>query len=182
MVPVRKELIDVSVIDSHQLMFRFSKPSFSGLEKIAHHPIIAQHIWQSIEDPIRFENPTPVGTGPFTEVKRFEGQVWELERNPYSWTKPKVQALRFPAFSSNEQATLALLNDEVDWAANFIPVVGQLYDIYQLYNDALDENTKLGKFFKDELRLRTECKIGVINRVLLSLTLDALPCRDRTSR
>ena len=47
-------------------------------EAIAGAPIIPKHIWKELEDPLDFSNPDPVGTGPFTEILRFNTQVWEL--------------------------------------------------------------------------------------------------------
>ncbi len=35
--------------------------------------------------PFRFTNRNPVGTGPFTEVRVFQNQVYELGRNPRYW-------------------------------------------------------------------------------------------------
>lgn len=76
-----------------------------------------------------------------------------------------------------------------DVTTNFIPVVGQLYDIYQLYNDALDENTKLGKFFKDELTgvrdvlVDIEARVGLASESLdVGTSLSALDDLGQASR
>ena len=120
-------LSDIALIDAQTVVFTFNKPSYTGLEKIAHLPIIPKHIWKDVNDPMHFANESPVGTGPFTEIIRFESQVWELGRNPHSWVKPQVKAIRFPSFTGNEQATLALLQGEIDWAGNFVPVIDRIY-------------------------------------------------------
>ena len=39
----------------------------------------------------------------------------------------EVQALRFPAFPSNDQANLAIVKGEVDWAGNFVPAIDRIY-------------------------------------------------------
>ena len=61
---------------------------------------------------VKFSNPDPVGTGPFTEIIRFGSQLWELGKNSNYWQtgKPFVDKLIFPAYPSNEQVTLALLS------------------------------------------------------------------------
>ena len=34
-----------------------------------------------------FLNPDPVGTGPFTEILRFDNQIWELGKNKNYWQR-----------------------------------------------------------------------------------------------
>ena len=76
-----------------------------------------------------YPNDNPVATGPFTEVRLFRNQVYELGRNPYYWQdgKPAVEALRFPAYPSNDRANLALVFDEADWAGNFVPAIDRVF-------------------------------------------------------
>ena len=108
---------------------RFSRAYVPGLAEVAHHPIVAKHIWKDIDDPVTFANPNPVGTGPFTEVTTFRSQVYEIERNPHYWQpgKPAVKALRFRAYPSNDQANVAIVQGEVDWGGNFVPAVDRTY-------------------------------------------------------
>jgi peptide/nickel transport system substrate-binding protein len=55
--------------------------------------------------------------------------VYELGRNPHYWQpgKPRFDALRCPAYPTNDRANLALVFDEVDWAGNFIPAVDRVF-------------------------------------------------------
>lgn len=107
----------------------FSQPFVPGLYYLSRLPIAPAHIWSDVEDPVLFANPSPVATGPFTEVLRFEHQLFELGRNPNYWQpgKPEVERLRFPAFSTNDQANLALVHGEVDWSGKFIPAVERTF-------------------------------------------------------
>jgi peptide/nickel transport system substrate-binding protein len=109
--------------------FIFKKPYSPGFTFIAHQPILAEHIWSHVKDPISFANENPVGTGPFTEVTLFQPQVYQLDRNPHYWQpgKPAVKGLRFPAYPSNDQVMLALLKGQLDLSANFIPAIERLY-------------------------------------------------------
>ncbi|MEC7987660.1 MAG: ABC transporter substrate-binding protein [Myxococcota bacterium] len=111
------------------VQFSFSEPFASGLDALAHQFIVPKHIWSNIADPIDFANPQPVGTGPYTEILHFGAQQWDLGRNPHYWQdlESAPKALRFPAFPSNEQAALALLKGEVDWAGNFLPAIDRIY-------------------------------------------------------
>ncbi len=122
-------LADVTALGPHSVEFTFSRPFVPGMEKIAHQVIVPRHIWEEVDDPVSFTNPDPVATGPFTQVRRFDHQVWELGRNPNYWMEgaPGVKALRFPAIPSNEQATLALIHGEIDWGGNFVPAIERIY-------------------------------------------------------
>lgn len=113
--------------------FVFSRVFHPGFDDVLAQAIVPAHIWRDVKDPISFANETPVGTGPFTEVKRFERQVYELGRNPHGWHPAAngiahtITALRFPALPGNDRANLALAFDEVDLAANFVPAIDRVY-------------------------------------------------------
>lgn len=119
----------VTAVDAHTVEFSFSRPYAPGFAALATQPLVPEHRWSTQADPVASANPEPVGTGPFTEVRRFDTQVWELGRNPNYWQgTPEIEALRFPAISSNDQALLALIQGEVDWAGSFVPAVEQTYE------------------------------------------------------
>jgi len=109
--------------------FEFKRIYVPGFDAIATQSIIPKHIWDKIEDPVKFTNPEPIGTGPFTEIIRFDNQLWELGKNPDYWQKgkPHIEKLIFPTFPSNEQVTLALLSGKLDWAGAFIPAVERVF-------------------------------------------------------
>jgi peptide/nickel transport system substrate-binding protein len=119
----------VTAIDERTVDFRFQRVYVPGRDEILAQQIVPEHAWRDVPDPVAFANETPIATGPFTEVNVFRNQVFELGRNPYYWQegKPKVDALRFLAYPSNDRANLALVFDEVDWAGNFIPAIERVY-------------------------------------------------------
>ncbi len=122
-------LESVSVVDSHTVDFRFARVFIPGFDEIAAQQIVPEHIWKDVADPVIFANENPVATGPFTEVRVFRSQVFELGKNPNYWQEglPKFEAIRCPAYPSNDRANLALAFDEVDWAGNFIPAVERVF-------------------------------------------------------
>ncbi len=121
-------LAAVDAVDARTVRFTFARPYAPGFATLATQPIVPRHVWERVVDPVAWANPDPVGTGPFTEVRRFDTQIWELGRNPHYWQGlPGVEALRFPAISSNDQALLALVQGEVDWAGSFVPAVERTY-------------------------------------------------------
>ncbi len=122
-------LESVSAPDDTTVEFRFQRVYIPGFDEVAASQIVPEHVWSLIEDPVAFPNENPVATGPFTEVRVFKNQFFELGRNPHYWQPgvPRFDALRFPAYPSNDRANLALVFDEVDWAGNFIPAVERVY-------------------------------------------------------
>lgn len=122
-------LASVAAPDERTVVFRFRRPFVPGLVYLAHQPIVPEHAWRDVANPVTYANEHPVGTGPFTEVRQFREQVFVLGRNPYYWMKdaPAVDALRFPAYSGNDQANLALIHGEVDWSGNFVPAVERTF-------------------------------------------------------
>lgn len=122
-------LSEVEATADDRVEFTFDRIFIPGFDAIAAQPIVPRHIWRDVDDPVTFANEDPVATGPYTEVRLFRNQVYELGRNPNYWQegRPKVEALRFPAFPSNDRANLGLVFDEVDWAGNFIPAIDRVY-------------------------------------------------------
>ena len=122
-------LKSVVAVSDTKIEANFNRVYVPGFDAIAGTYIIPKHIWSKIKDPLKFSNPDPVGTGPFTEILRFNSQVWELGKNHNYWQtgKPNIEKLIFPTFSSNEQTTLALLSGNLDWAGAFIPAIDRIY-------------------------------------------------------
>lgn len=119
----------VSAKDDATVEFTFARAYVPGLVYLGQQPIVPEHQWKDVADPVTFANEKPVATGPFTEIKVFQNQIYELGRNPNYWQKdkPAIKGLRFPAYPGNDQANLALLNGEVDWAGNFVPDIDRAF-------------------------------------------------------
>ncbi|AUX36818.1 MULTISPECIES: ABC transporter substrate-binding protein [Sorangium] len=126
---VWKFVDSVEAKDDTTVEFKLKEAFVPGLHYIGHQPIVPEHKWKDVADPVTFTNENPVATGPFTEVKTFQNQIYELGKNPNYWQKgkPYVEGLRFPAYPGNDQANLALINGEVDWAGNFVPDIDKTY-------------------------------------------------------
>lgn len=109
-------------------VLRFKEPYVPGLFDIAHRPIVPEHIWKDVRDPVTAANDRPIGSGPYTELLSFKPQAYELGPNPHYWRgKPALPGLRVPAFAGNEQVTLALAGGEIDWMGIFIPNIDELF-------------------------------------------------------
>lgn len=172
----------VSAPDEHTVRVRFAKPYSPGLPLVAHQAIVPKHIWKDIADPVAFANPNPVGTGPFTEIRRFEPQTWELGKNPHYWQPgvPAVDALRFPAMGSNDQVLLALVQGELDWAGAFVPAIDRTYvardpDHFHYWFPAVSDTVFLypqtTKAPLDDVRVRKALSLAVDRELLVKVAL-----------
>lgn len=126
---VAKFLDSIAATDDKTVDFAFNEVNTTALYDIVGQNIVPEHVWKDVKDPATFTNETPVGTGPFTEVSNFQNQIYEVRKNPNYWQqgKPMVEGLRFPAYPGNDQANLATVNGENDWAGNFIPDIEKVY-------------------------------------------------------
>jgi len=114
--------------EGERVVMRLKTPHVPALHGMAHTPIVPRHVFEAVADPVTFTNPDPVGSGPFTQVRVFRNQVFELGRNPHYWGgPPAVEALRMPAYPTNDAASLALIFGEVDWAGDFVPAVERTF-------------------------------------------------------
>jgi peptide/nickel transport system substrate-binding protein len=116
-------LASVTAVDASTVEFRLKRPYTPGLLYIGEQAIVPEHKWKAVAQPAAFDDPSPVGTGPFVEVRRFEPTVYELVRNKTYWQpgKPLVDVLRVPLYRSNDEIVRALAADQVDWASLFFP-------------------------------------------------------------
>ena len=127
---VLSEFIDTfSAPDANTVEFKFKTVYTPALYDLADQLIVPQHIWKDIADPTTWTNETPVGTGPFTEVTKFETQIYVLEKNPNYWQpgKPYFQGIRYPAYADNDAANLALASGNLDWTGNFVPDIEKTF-------------------------------------------------------
>ena len=91
--------------------------------------IIPRHIWSGVKDPETFTNSKPVGSGPFTVIRRFTTQDYVFGKNPRYWQKgkPKINCLEYVQASSNDAALALIQSGKVDWTHNFVPNVEKAY-------------------------------------------------------
>ncbi len=98
-------------------------------ESLADFPVVPEHIWKDVADPLAFKNETPVGSGPMTEIRRFTPQVYEQCRNPNYWDAAtlKVDCLKLPQIAGNDQMLALLPEGSIDWFGSFLPQIDTTY-------------------------------------------------------
>ena len=109
------------------VVFNFSTVNTPGLYDIINQDIVPEHVWKSITDPAKDTNANPVGTGPFTQVTRFEAQSYQIDKNPNYWQpgKPYINGLRVPALAGNDQAATAFASGNLDWGGFVVANIEQ---------------------------------------------------------
>ncbi len=81
--------------------------------------IVPQHIWADIDDPQVFENPEPVGSGPFTFGHWRRNESWLFNRNPNHFQAPQVDVL--VAIIPTSEVWLGMLeNQELDANGTYV--------------------------------------------------------------
>src|SRR5215468_7275790 len=91
-------------------------------------PIVPQHVWSKISNPVTYADANPVGTGAFM-VKPCSPQNITYVANPNYWQpgEPKVAKVLYPAFTSNDPANTYLATGQAQWGSQFIPNINALY-------------------------------------------------------
>ena len=91
--------------------------------------VVPKHVFSKVADINKFLNPNPVGSGPFTQVGRFSGQDYVLNKNPNYWQKgmPKFRCVEYIQATSNDAALLQIRSGQADWTHNFVPNVEKAY-------------------------------------------------------
>jgi peptide/nickel transport system substrate-binding protein len=102
--------------------------------------IVPKHIWSTGDaaaHPDTWDDPNPVGTGPFTVSPCAPNNI-QFVANPSYWQtgKPYIQKVEYPAYLDNGPANLDLTNGKAQWGSQFIPNIKQFY-----LNKSKDNNT-----------------------------------------
>ena len=112
-----------------QVTMNFKAPAVPDFYYIADQtPIMPEHVWSKIANPVTYANPHPVGTGPY-KVNPCTGQNVTYTANPNYWQPglPKVKKVEYPAFTSNNTANDQLANGQAQWGSQYIPNIKAFY-------------------------------------------------------
>ncbi|HEY5182507.1 MAG TPA: ABC transporter substrate-binding protein [Dermatophilaceae bacterium] len=113
----------------NDVTFTFNAPNVPFASTIAQIPIVPEHLWTSVADPVKFTNTKPIGTGPFT-LGTFAPTQYALTKNTSYWQADKIVPAKvlFPAQASNQSTNqLDVSSGKFDWAYNFLPDVKTTY-------------------------------------------------------
>jgi peptide/nickel transport system substrate-binding protein len=109
--------------------FTFSSPNTPFAATIAATPIVPEHIWSKISDPVKFANTDPVGSGPF-KLSKFAPTQYTLTKNPLYWNASSIapSSVVFPAQATSQTTNQLEVSDgDFDWAYTYLPDVQKTY-------------------------------------------------------
>ena len=124
-------LSDVSQQGSDQVVMTFQSPAVPYFYYIANQqPIVPEHVWSKISDPVAEKDDIPVGTGPFmVKAGGCTPQNISYTRNPNYWQsgQPYLDKVNYPAFTDNDPANQYLASGQAQWGGQFIPNIDSYY-------------------------------------------------------
>lgn len=134
---------------------------------LAQIPILPQHIWENVENPLQYTNDEAIGSGPF-KLERFQtGEELVLSRFDDYFEQPIIDGYIFQIFASPEGVLTALELGTVDLVS---------YDLIPAHIDQIAANDG-GKF--DHLELTEAQDIGFF---YLGFNLDRAPFSNKAFR
>lgn len=91
-------------------------------------PIVPQHIWSKIANPVTSTISNPVGTGGYV-MSKCSGQNIQWTANPHYWQKgmAQIKVVNMPAFLSNNTCNEYLASGQSAWGSQFIPNIQSFY-------------------------------------------------------
>jgi peptide/nickel transport system substrate-binding protein len=113
----------------NQIVFEFKTAAVPYFYYIADQtPIVPQHIWSTIANPVTYKDTHPVGSGPF-KMGSCSPQVIKYTKNGDYWQagKPTIETIYYPAFTSNDPANQQLASGKAQWGSQFIPNIQTFY-------------------------------------------------------
>jgi len=121
-------LKSVSAPNANTVVFDFQQAATPFFTYISNTPIIPQHGWQNVANPVTYTNTNPVGTGAF-KLASYAPNEYTLVKNPSYWQASKVAATKliFPALTGNDTSDLSLSSGKFTWANLFVPNIDATY-------------------------------------------------------
>jgi peptide/nickel transport system substrate-binding protein len=113
----------------NQVVVNFNAPAVPYFYYIADQlPIVPQHIWSTIADPVHYTDTNPIGTGAYV-VNPCTPQNITYTANKNYWQPglPKVAKVLYPAFTANDPANNYLATGQAQWGSQFIPNIDSFY-------------------------------------------------------
>jgi peptide/nickel transport system substrate-binding protein len=77
-------------------------------------PMLPQHIWETIENPLEFTNPDAIGSGPFKHEYLVSLEEWMLSRNDDHFQPPLAEGLVRITYGSQDAMLGAMEQGEID--------------------------------------------------------------------
>jgi peptide/nickel transport system substrate-binding protein len=113
---------------SYTAVLNFTAPAYQDITSIAGSTLIVpKHIWSKVSSPATATITKPVGTGPYM-LKSYSSTLVQYSANSHYWGgKLAATQVNIPAYTSNQAATTALVNGQLQWAGNEIANLNKVF-------------------------------------------------------
>lgn len=103
------------VMDENTVRFTLKYPYAPFImNTLAQIPILPQHVWQDIEDPVNYPNTEAIGSGPFKMVRFQTGEELVTEKFEDYWNPPVIDGYIFQIFAAPEGVLTGLELGTID--------------------------------------------------------------------
>ncbi|MGH9019399.1 MAG: ABC transporter substrate-binding protein [Acidimicrobiales bacterium] len=122
-------LSSVAQKGANQVVFTFKSPAVPYFYYVAGQtPIVPQHLWSKIANPVTYADSTPLGSGGYV-MNKCTPQNIQWTANPHYWQMglAKVKTVNMPAFLSNNTCNEYLATGQSAWGSQFIPNIKSYY-------------------------------------------------------
>ena len=122
-------LSSVSQAGPDQVTMDFSSPAVPAFYFIAGQtPIVPEHIWSKIANPVTYADTDPIGTGPYVVNPCTKANI-TYTANKHYWQpgEPHIAKVEYPAYTSNNTANDQLASGQAQWGSQYIPGIKSFY-------------------------------------------------------
>ena len=114
---------------TNQVVFNFKAPAVPFFFYVAGQvPIVPQHIWSKIKNPVTNAISNPIGTGGYIMSKCTPQNIlWTSNTSYWQTGKAVVKTVNMPAFLSNNTCNEYLATGQSQWGSQFIPNIKSYY-------------------------------------------------------
>jgi peptide/nickel transport system substrate-binding protein len=122
-------LSSVTQKGANQVVMNFTAPAVPYFFYVAGQvPIVPEHVWSSIKNPVTYADSSPVGTGGYTMSHCTPQNIqWTANKNYWQKGKAVVSTVNMPAFLSNNTCNEYLATGQSQWGSQFIPNIKSYY-------------------------------------------------------
>jgi peptide/nickel transport system substrate-binding protein len=122
-------LSSVTQSGSGQVLMDFKSAAVPAFYFIAGQtPIVPEHIWSKIANPVTYTDTKPIGTGPYVVNPCTKANITYTANKQY-WQpgEPHIAKVEYPAYTSNNTANNDLASGQAQWGSQYIPGIKSFY-------------------------------------------------------
>ena len=110
----------IEASDATTVLIHLSSPVSNFESRMVFMYVLPKHIWETVDDPVAFQNEEMIGSGPFKLVENQQGEFTRLAANVDYWAgRPNVDELILQTIANADARVAALTNGDVDLITEF---------------------------------------------------------------